>query len=517
MASDARTRLRQLGQIDLGAWVEAASGGHIWSVQQRVARAGSVYRARVAVPSCTASGKTYLAGRLALAFFDAYTPGTPCAQCGGPCGGCRVITLASKFEHLRDVLWGEIRVAHEQLRRRGIIIPGRMGVGQTLRLDDGPDHLLVGQSPSTAEGLQGIHAAHILVIGDEATALPEEVTKGLVSSLATGDARLLIIFNPTTADTWAADQCRSSRTEVIKIAAWDTPNFTGEQVPDGSYLLTPDYLEELKASGQGPGTFDWTTKVEADFWDKGTDTLIPDLWVQQAYGAEPFEGTRALGVDLAPYGSNENVIAVRNGNIVQAVLASPSTRQDHFWAGPVTAAVLEYRPHFLVYDADGVGAGVIGYAEQAARAALREGHACQLLPFRGALGVAAKFTNARSAWWWHLRRQFELGAVALQVQDPKLREQLTRLKYSITADGDIRVETKEEMKRRDRGDIDRADAIMYSFALQDALTIPGAPNPHDSIVSWAQVADRSVEAMMRRDLERVGDPRRRHSFDRDWL
>lgn len=514
--ADARTRLRMAGQVDLGVWTEAATGSGLWSVQRRIATGTSAERARVAVPSCTASGKTWLAGRLALAFFDAYTPGVPCTICGGPCGGSKIITLASTFDHLRDVLWGEIRTTAAQLANRGILIPGRMGVGQTLRLDDGPDHLIFGASPREAERLQGFHGAHILVLGDEATALPEEVTQGLVSSLSTGDARMLLIANPTTPDTWFAQQARSTRTNTIKITAWDTPLFSGEPTPPGSYLLTPDYLEELKAAGMGPGTYDWTTKVEADFWDLSDDALVPEAWYDRALQAEPIPGVRTLGVDLAPYGSNENVIAFRDGNQVVRVSAYPSMRPDTFWEGPVTDAVRAFAPHYLIYDADGVGSGVIGYAEKAARGLLDRGHVVELLPFRGGVSVGTKFTNARSAWWWSLRRLFENDAIAIRVHDPKLREQTTKLKYSITANGDIRVETKQELRKREKGDLDRADAIMYAFALQDALPIPGnTPNPSESIVAWAGVADRAPDLMIRRDKGRIAG--RRRDFDATWV
>lgn len=511
-----RDRLRKIGQADLGAWVEAATGATLWSVQERIATATSAYRARVAVPSSTSSGKSFLAARLALAFFDAYTPGAPCDRCAGGCGGSKVITLASTFEHLRDVLWGEMRLAYTLMADRGILLPGRMGVGQALRLDDGPDHLIFGASPSQAERLQGFHGSHVLVVGDEATALPEEVTQGLVSSLSTGDARMLLIANPTTPDTWFAQQARSERTTTIKITAWDTPLFTGEAVPDGAYLLSPDYLDELTAAGMGPGTYDYTTKIEANFWDLSDDSLVPEAWYDRALQAEHVPGVRALGVDLAPYGSAENAIAYRDGNTLVRLDAFPSMRPDLFWEGPVTEAVRRFAPHYLVYDADGVGAGVIGYAESAARSTLDQGHLVQLMPFRGALAVSAKFLNYRSASWWNLRRMFENDAVALAVQDRKLREQVTKLRYSITPSGDIRVETKQELRKRDRGDLDRADALVYAWSMVDALPIPGSAI-EQPLVDYYGLTDRSPAAMVRRDKRLVSDRRDRHDLDAAWM
>ena len=62
-----RDQLRVAGQQNLGTWIEAATGNEIWSIQHEVATALSVPRAKVAVPSCNASGKTFLAARLAPA------------------------------------------------------------------------------------------------------------------------------------------------------------------------------------------------------------------------------------------------------------------------------------------------------------------------------------------------------------------------------------------------------------------------------------------------------------------
>lgn len=503
----ARSRLRQLGQLDLGAHIEVADGVQLWSVQKRIAAAASQYRARVTVPSCTASGKSYLVGRLALSFYDAFTPGEQCVFCDGPCAGAKVITLAPKFEHLRDVLWGEMRTAYALRTDKKLGPVGKMSQGQNLRLQSAPGHWAVGQSPNNAEGLQGVHGGHILVIGDEATALDENVTKGLTSTLATGDARLLLIANPTTDDTWFAEQSRSPMATNIKITAWDTPNFTGEANIPG--LLTPDFLEELKATGRGPGTFDWTTKVEADFWTQGEDVLITPEAFDKATMSPHIEGTRALGIDLAPYGSDENVIAYRDGNALVKLEAFPAMRPDLFFEGPVADAVRRFAPDYMIWDADGVGSGVYGDTERVAQRYNAAGGNIVLLPFRGGVRVDAKFTNARAAWWWALRRRFEMGTIALTLpRDTKLREQITDVRYSITDAGDIKVETKEKMKKRGTESPDRGDAVMYAFSMVDELPTPSIVTSQP-LVEHAGVKDRSVEAMWQRDMEKIRRPRAR--------
>lgn len=505
--TDARTRLRQLGQLDLGAWVEAATGRELWSVQRRIAAAVSKRRARVAVPSCNASGKTFSAAQLVLAFYDSYTPGTPCIQCGGPCGGAKVLTTSSKLEHLRDNLWGEIRTAYYALENKGIIIPGKMSQGNNLRLESQPNHFLIGLSPNHAEGFQGFHSPHKLILGDEATSLDAQMQQGITGLLATGDSRLALIFNPTTDDTYAALECRSPRTEVIKIRAWDTPHFTGEPVPPGSNLTTPEWIEELKDKGMGPGTYEWTTRVEADFWTQGDDVLISPDNFDKADAAPHVEGTRALGIDLAPYGSDENIIAYRDGNALTKMKAFPAMRQDLFWESAVADAVRAHDPDYLIWDADGVGSGVYGYAEKIMLEHNAKGGNVVLLPFRGGTRVDAKFNNSRSAWWWALRRRFEMGAIALTLpRDDKLRKQTIDIRYSITDNGDIKVETKEKMKKRGLESPDRADAMMYAFSMVDELPVPSRV-VDTPVQDFSGVKDRSEKAMWERDLAEIRRPK----------
>lgn len=511
---NSRDRLRQLGQLDLGAWVEAATGTELWSVQRRIGAAASKRRARVAVPSCNASGKTYLGARLALAFYDAYTPGTPCQACGvGGCRGAKILTTSSKAEHLRDALWSEMRMAYQQLKDNGIVLPGVMAKGQNLRLEDDPSHFIVGYSPNHAEGFQGFHAPHKLILGDEATSLDAQMQQGITGLLATGDSRLLLIFNPTTDDTYAALECRSPRTEVIKIKAWDTPAFTGEAMPEGANLTTPEWLDELQDKGMGPGTYEWTTRVEADFWTIGDDVLISGDIFDKAYMTPHIEGTRALGVDLAPYGSDENIIAVRDGNSLVALKAFPSMRQDLLWEGPIADAVRAHDPHYLIWDADGVGSGVYGYADTIALKHNARGGNVVLLPFRGGVKVDTRYNNARSAWWWNLRRRFEAGTLGLHIPtDDKLRSQVTDIRYSITDSGDIKVETKKHMKERGLESPDRGDALMYAFSMVDELPVP-TKIIETPVTDLSGVKDRSVETMWRKDMENL---RRRHTKRTPW-
>lgn len=500
---DDAERTRLLGQLDLGAAVEVLTGEQLWSVQQRIATAISTKRAKVAVPSCNASGKTYLAARLALAFYNSFTPGTLCVQCdpAGNLGGCRgakVITTSSKESHLRDNLWGEIRAAYPKVRDRGIHIPGKLFDGDLRLVDNESNHFIIGQSAASAEGMQGYHAAHKLIIGDEATSVDEEVQLAITRLLASSDSRILLIYNPTTPDTYASKMARSATFETIRITAWDTPNLSGEGAPPGSNLITQAFLDDLIAQGMGPGTFEWVTSIEARDWDLGDDLLIPAGWYDRQAGRSPVlgRGTRQLGVDIAAYGSDENIIAIRDGNQLLEVRAFPSMMTELYVRGPVTNAVLDYQPDVVVFDGDGVGAGAVGYFEDLRRI-MRPG--AQVLGFRGGKGVGSRHTNQRSAWYWSLRRRFENQGIEIAVSDDTLRTQLIDIHYTVTPQGDIRVETKQEMRKRGVGSPDRGDAVMYAFAFSDefAAADTNAAKPK-TMAEQMGLTDHSEEALWRR-------------------
>lgn len=496
-----REQLRRLGQLDLGDYITIASGEELWGKQREIAAAISLPHAQVAVASCNASGKTWLAARIALAFYDTYKPGTACSICGGPCGGAKVITTSSKEKHLKQNLWGEIRMAWPKMDARigmdGNLMPADTGIVDT------PDHFITGLVANAAEGFQGYHAAHILVIGDEATAIDDETAQGITGLMASGDARLLLIFNPTDTTTYAFTKWSSPLVASFTISAYDTPSFTGEEVPAGANLINQLYLDDLQASGQGPGTYEWTTRVLGNFWDLSEDVLINDKWYQDARtGMLLPGGTRSLGIDLASYGTAESVLAFRDGVALVRIQAEAAGRVDHFFQGPVTRAIMEFQPHYVIYDADGVGAGAVGYAEQLYRHMPPGG---QVIGFRGNKKIVDAQTNARSTWYWQLRRQFESGIITVSVEDKKLHNQLTQIRYSIR-NGAIRVETKEEMRNRGMDSPDRADAVMYAFSYAGDLPIPIVQPQASSAEQAFGVRDNSVAAMWERDRARYDKP-----------
>ncbi len=58
------------------------------------------------------------------------------------------------------------------------------------------------------------------------------------------------------------------------------------------------------------------------------------------------------------------------------------------------------------------------------------------------------FLNARAEAYWHLRERFEQGEVDLDPNDDELAAQLCAIKWDVDSRGRVRVERKEDMRRR---------------------------------------------------------------------
>ena len=82
-----------------------------------------------------------------------------------------------------------------------------------------------------------------------------------------------------------------------------------------------------------------------------------------------------------------------------------------------------------------------------------------------------RFTNARAEWFWRLRKLFEHGQVDIDPADDELAAQLGSIRYELTSKGQIKIESKDDMKARGMPSPDRADAMMLAFA--DRPELPG--------------------------------------------
>lgn len=212
----------------------------------------------------------------------------------------------------------------------------------------------------------------------------------------------------------------------------------------------------------------YINRVLGEFAEAGTDVLIPLAWVDQAndrWQERDGRGTGEVryGVDVARYGDDSTTIGRLVGSTLESLdyLSQKSTMET---TGEVILRVKDKTIHTLV-DVIGIGAGVVdrlreqGYNVTGVNVgeSAKDDYGRVLTDESGEL----KFANLRSLIWWMLRERLDPNGVdplALPLDD-RLTGDLTAPKWTVTSSGTIKVESKDEIRKRIGRSTDAADAL----------------------------------------------------------
>ncbi len=331
-------------------WTRDRLGEFLWSKQRQIAESVRDNR-RTAVRSCHSAGKSRIASRIASWWIDVHPPGE-----------AFVVSTAPTYPQVHAILWEEIRNAAKSASAKGDPLPGRVLQSDVWKLDDGT---LVGWGRKPADtdehGFHGIHRRYVLALIDEACGVPRQLWTA-VEAITTGPGcRILAIGNPDDPNTEFGDVCKpGSGWNTIGISAFDTPNFTDEDVPEDlrPLLLDRDWVED-KRKRWGDESPRYTSKILGQFPEIGIDTLFPPSLIEaaQARTLDPV-GRTALGVDVARYGTDRTVIYVRRGGVLRLHVES-SKEPTTATTGRAIAARRETGADEIRVDGVGVGAGVV--------------------------------------------------------------------------------------------------------------------------------------------------------------
>ena len=453
-------------QGDPAWWCENVLRVKPWSKQVEIMQSVRD-NPRTAVRSCHGIGKSFTAGQIILWFLNAFAPSI-------------VLSTAPTWRQVEKLVWKEVRASYA----RATAIDG--GLGGAL-LPASPELHIVrdqwyaaGLSTNDPNKFQGYHEEHILVIVDEAAGVPEDIFEAIEGVLTSEHSRLLLLGNPTSIGGTFHKAFRGAGYHTIHIGAFDSPNFTAfgitpEDFPGNSWeekitgrlpnpkLITPEWAYD-KFLKWGPDSPAYQARVLGNFPEAGDDTLIPLAWVEAAQArwldVEPGEPIE-IGCDVARYGSDETVIAIRRGGRVEPLLvyAQKDTMET---AGLVKAAHAETSATAIKVDEIGIGAGVVDRLKELK------------CPATGVNVASApvepeRFMNLRAELWWNLRERLDPNPrvnpnpIALPPDDQLLAD-LTNVKYKIDSRGRIQLESKEEIKKRLGRSPDRGDAVVLAYA-----------------------------------------------------
>jgi phage terminase large subunit len=302
-------------------------------------------------------------------------------------------------------------------------------------------------SADRPEALAGIHSEYVLLIVDEASAVPEPVFESAAGSMSGHSAATILIGNPT------RNSGMFFRTHHALASEWRTYHVSCLDSP----RVAPDFVKQISDT-YGPDSGAYRVRVLGEFALRDDDTLIPAELVDSAMSRDVTMDTKeplVYGLDVARFGDDRSVLCKRRGNVVT---------EFRVWQGldlmQLTGAIVNEAkvdtPAEICVDSIGLGSGV---ADR-----LRElGYTVRDVNVSESSAMNPTAAKLRDELWLSVKEWLNARACKLP-KLPELRQELVAPTYTFTSSGKVKVEGKQEMKRRGMRSPDLADSLCISFA-----------------------------------------------------
>ena len=369
----------------------------------------------------------------------------------------KVVATANTAHQLHDILWTEVEKWSRELPD---------GFRNQLELKQDKISLR-GVSDSfcafrtarkeSPESLQGFHSPNMMVLVDEASGVDEQVFIVGEGTMSTPHAKTILTGNPTRTEGFFYEAFHSNREQ------WHCMTVSCEDSP----MVSESFLTDMRQK-YGEDSNVWRVRVAGEFPTQSDDVLVPLHLVEAAVkrDIQPSPTTPIVwAVDVARYGQDRSALCKRQGHVVLDPVKTWQGKDIMELAGLLLSEyeVTPYsmRPEAIFVDSIGVGAGLADRLREldvpAVAVSVSESPA-----------IKAKFMRLRDELFWKAREWFEERSCQIP-NDPTLIQELTAIRYKFQSRGKMKVESKDEMKRRGQRSPDVADAFVMTFAQEGAL------------------------------------------------
>jgi hypothetical protein len=437
-------------------FIQDRLGEFLWTKQEEIARAIPVHR-RVAVQSCHGIGKSWIAAQLVAWWIGEHEP-----------GGAFVVTTARTGAQVKAILWREIGRAHSRGR-----LPGRLNQTEWwMQVGRNEELVAFGRKPSDydPDAFQGIHARYVLIIIDEAAGVPKALFDAAQTLMTNEDSRILAIGNP---DDPASHFCTKilkpdSGWHLIRVDAFESPNFTDEEVPDDlrSLLVGQFYVDEARRDW-GEGSPLWQSKVRGLVPEDTSDGVIPLSWLRRCQEEREHKPEQLvpveLGVDVGA-GGDWTVVRERCGMKAGRTWRDRTPEPEQA-VGLIMGAIRETGATSVKVDAIGIGWGIVGMLHEAlASNGGRAGPVIHAVNVGQSALNPERFPKLRDQFWWELGRELsQASGWDLSGLDDMTVAQLIAPRYKLDASGRVKIEPKDDTRKRLGRSPDDADALLLAY------------------------------------------------------
>ena len=232
----------------------------------------------------------------------------------------------------------------------------------------------------------------------------------------------------------------------------------GREVIPG--LASRQWVEDRKEEW-GEGSPAYRARVLGEFPESAEDLLIPLHWAEAAIDRVALSGgALPAGVDIARFGSDRTVLLIRRGGKV--IHVEVHEKEDTMTTAGRVKAMIEDReiaPGNVSVDDAGLGGGVTDRLRE-------QGINVNAVTFGAGALDSDRFANVRAECYWLLREAFREDAtepVSIPKEHSALARECSIAHYSYNSAGKVKIESKEEIKKRLHRSPDLADALALSY------------------------------------------------------
>lgn len=423
--------------------VESLFGITLTEQQKQLVRAADNQSARVAVSSCTGSGKTAVLSMLTFLYLMILPD-------------CRILVTSPSFNQLNRVFSSELRKWHKKMIPQ--FQPYYDLTRETVRYVNTKKYeqfcSLVTASVENKEALQGGHADNYVIFADEASGVSEEAFDILLATLSTGKGgRFVQVSNPVRSSGrfYQIFQNEKSFWEKLYFSAYDSPNVNKEWIEEMKETYGEDSdLYRMRVLGRFPrvGVAQY---ISADIVEECINNNIRP----QDYHNFP----KIMGVDVARFGDDSTCLVVRQGPklIDFKVFKGLSTME-------VATKVAEFQAIHqttqIHVDAIGVGAGTHDRCKDLRLPVVD-------VNVSNKSTEPNKYCNLRAQIWGKMKEWLENGADLpreARDKDTNLAAELTSMEYFYNNKLQLQLMSKKDLKRAGHASPDIADALSLTFA-----------------------------------------------------
>jgi hypothetical protein len=197
-------------------------------------------------------------------------------------------------------------------------------------------------------------------------------------------------------------------------------------------------------------------EMECDFTVEGTDQFISLGEVEEAVDRPASaSGPIIMGVDPARFGDDRTAIVIRQSDVILHMETWQNSDLMRT-AQRVAETIESFKPNAIFVDGIGVGAGVVDR--------LRELQYSSIIDINSSKPAMekSKFHNLRAEMWWKMRDWVRNRACL--PPNKELMDDLTSLLYEFDKSNRLKLEGKDDLRKRDMPSPDIADALALTFS-----------------------------------------------------